>query len=99
MKKVQKRVAALAAKGHCWLVLLRDPRDVAISECYHRRAEQCRPDEFARERIEALSQWVALRKRLYDVIAEVSGWLGSILLRLPVASYCFLLLLASPARV
>ena len=29
----------------------------------------------------------------------IGWWLGSILLRLPVASYYFLLLLASPARV
>ena len=33
------------------------------------------------------------------IIRQVSGWAGSVLLRLPIASCCFLLLLASPARV
>ena len=48
---------------------------------------------------------VGLRGRVLRAGAQVGDifeqgkWLGSVLLRLPIASHCFLLLLVSPARV
>ena len=46
---------------------------------------------------EGLCAW-CIAMTMYHAASKIGEWLGSILLRLPITSYYFLLLPASPAR-
>jgi len=61
-----------AAQGAKWLAVFRDPRDVAISMCYH-SVKDC-PDASGHTlvRINRVAQWINLRHRFFDALHKLA---------------------------
>lgn len=67
-----KSTLEAAVQGAKWLTIFRDPRDVAISMCYH-AVKDC-PDASGHVlvRIERVARWINLRHRFFDALHKLA---------------------------
>jgi len=62
----------LGFHGRKWVLIVRDPRDVAISECYHLWKGCGQADQYVTARINNIAAWVDLRYRFFKAVQELA---------------------------
>lgn len=65
--KVDKTRMEIPAGGK-YIVLLRDPRDVAMSACYAEAAGCSNPDDYVKNKIAPIALWTGLRYKFFEAV-------------------------------